>query len=110
MSRPGKTTGGTPSVEIGFIDPDVKFVDASSSLEVSLAPGVEVPDKTSLGCVDDPVAIITGLDYCNQWSTHLSNLVKHHCFSSLIGLNPELLLPHIWEPPSASGDIMLSPL
>ena len=78
MSRPGKTGRRTPTIEIGIFDPEVKLIDASASLEVRLAPGLEVPNETSLGCVDDPVAIITGLAYCSQWSTHLNNLVYYH--------------------------------
>ena len=110
IARPVKTGRRTSSCEIGIFDPEVKLIDASASLEVRLSSGLEVPDEPSLRCVDGPVAIVASLADCGQGSTHLRDLVKNQRVSTPIGLDSQLLLPHVGESSPICTHIMLSPL
>ena len=75
IARPGKTGRRTSSGEVRIFDPKVKLVDASPSLEVGLAPGLEVPNEPSVRCEHDTVAIVSCLAHCGQWSTYLRDLI-----------------------------------
>ena len=76
-SLPGKTKRLIAVLHILVADPQVQLVDAPIPLEVSPTPRLAVHDETTLGCVNDPIALVARGTHCGQGPTHLGDLIHH---------------------------------